>query len=85
MEHGSLPIFLCETSTTSVLKHFGYSGRELWDSWYKPFFDFVDENDVRGIAHNFYFFTDTLILESWKKATGTSRYIYSSSNGKWEQ
>jgi len=45
---------ICESSTRSVKKNFGFKGDSLWVDWYEPFFDFVKQNDVRAISHYWY-------------------------------
>ena len=73
----NIPIMICESSTRSVKKNYGYSGDKLWNDWYKPFFGIIDNPSVKAITHIFYDWEDQVILQQWQAKMDEDRFVHS--------
>lgn len=73
----NIPIMICESSTRSVKKNYGFSGEILWNDWYKPFFEFTENPNVKAITHIFYAWEDQVILRQWRTKMNEDRFVHS--------
>lgn len=70
-----LPVMVCESSTRSVSKNFGFTGDSLWVDWYEPFFNLIRKYDIRAFSHTFYDYDDDLVLKKWRQEIEKGHYI----------
>jgi len=72
----NIPIMICESSIRSVNKNYGYSGDELWNEWHKPFFEFIENPNVKAINHIFYDWEDQVVLRQWRAKMDEDRFVH---------
>ena len=71
-----IPILIVESSTRSVNKNFGLAGKELWDNWYEPFFDFVDHPEVMVFTHAFHNLDDDVVVKLFVSRMEEDKYVH---------
>ncbi len=72
----NLPIMICESSTRSVAKNYGFTGDSLWADWYQPFFKLLSALNARALSHTFYGYDDEVILSRWREEMSKTCYLH---------
>jgi hypothetical protein len=80
-----LPVMIVESGTKPIHSFYENDGEELWEFWYEPYLEFLDENpEIKAFAMMHEDLGDPVIERRWKEAMQKKNWTYGSAS-LWEQ
>ncbi len=71
-----IPVMIMESSTEAVQKNFEVKGEALWNLWYEPFFQLLDNHpEIQAFSHLNYQWSDTIVKRRWVEKVSNSNIV----------